>query len=121
MECPATMNIIDTPHAPPAPEDSMAQQKERRQLRRFLDALRATWLIPLAATIALCLLSAAILVTLRASFPPTRIFLSHFHFTFPSAESGRYPNNTPFSINEILDPAILAVVYEQLDLGKYDV
>ena len=47
--------------------------------------------------------------------------LSQFHFTFPSAKSGRYPNNSPFSINEILDPAILDVVYDQLDLGKYEV
>ena len=75
----------------------------------------------MAATIVLVVVVIAALVALRASFPPTRVYLSQFHFTFPSAKSGRYPNNNPFTINEILDPAILGVVYDQLDLGKYEV
>src|SRR5262249_38045827 len=91
------------------------------QMRRILDALGATWRIPLAVTIALVIVAVAALVMLRASFPPTRVYTSQFQFTFPSAESGRYPNNTPFSINEILDPATLSVVYDQLELGTYDI
>ena len=115
------MNIIDKPHASPESEAVAAQEKEKLQLRRITRALGATWRIPLVATIVLVVLAIAALVALRASFPPTRVYLSQFHFTFPSAESGRYPNNTPFTINEILDPAILDVVYDQLELGKYDV
>src|SRR6516165_10417408 len=113
------MNILDKPHPPPVSEEKMLEEKERLQLRRILAALRATWRLPLIATIVFLILSAAILVALRAYFPPTRTFISQFHFTFPSAESGRYPNDTQFSINEILDPAILSVVYDQLELGKY--
>jgi hypothetical protein len=115
------MNIIDKPHASPEAEAVAAQEKEKLQLRRIARALGATWRIPLVTTIVLVVLAIVALVALRASFPPTRVYLSQFHFTFPSAESGRYPNNTSFTINEILDPAILDVVYEQLELGKYDV
>ena len=115
------MNIIDKPHASPESEAVAAQEKEKLQLRRITRALGATWRIPLAATIVLVVLAIAALVALRAIFPPTRVYLSQFHFTFPSAESGRYPNNNAFNINEILDPAILDVVYDQLGLGKYDV
>jgi hypothetical protein len=114
------MNIHETSPAPVS-ADNLMQQKESLQLRQILRALRATWRIPLVASICLLLLAVAILVALRAAFPPTKIFISQFHFTFPSAEAGRYPNNTPFSINEILDPAILGVVYDQLKLGDYDV
>jgi hypothetical protein len=115
------MNIRDTSSASPLSADNLVQQKESLQLRQILQALRATWRIPLVVSICLLLLAVAILVALRAAFPPTRIFISQFHFTFPSAEAGRYPNSTPFSINEILDPAILSVVYDQLKLGDYDV
>lgn len=115
------MNILDTPHAPPEAERIAAQEKEKLQLRNIAGALLATWRIPLFATLVLLVLAVTLLVALRAILPPTRAFVSQLQFTFPSAESGRYPNNAPFSINELLDPAILEVVYDQLDLGKYDV
>jgi hypothetical protein len=115
------MNILDTPHAPPESERIAAQEKEKLQLRRIAGALLATWRIPLFATLVLLVLTVTLLVALRATLPPTRAFISQLHFTFPSVETGRYPNNTPFSINELIDPAILEVVYDQLDLGKYDV
>jgi len=111
-----TMNILDTP-----PERVASQEKEKLQLRQVIGALKATWRIPLVATIVLLLLAITILIATRAQFPPTRTFISQIQFTFPSAESGRYPNNTLFSINELLDPAILGVVYDQLDLGKYNI
>src|SRR5262245_8307355 len=110
------MNILDTP-----PERVASQEKEKLQLRQVIGALKATWRIPLVATIVLLLLAITILIATRAQFPPTRTFISQIQFTFPSAESGRYPNNTLFSINELLDPAILGVVYDQLDLGKYNI
>jgi hypothetical protein len=110
------MNILDTP-----PERVASQEKEKLQLRQIVAALRATWRIPLIATIILIVLAITILIAARALVSPTRTFISQIQFTFPSAESGRYPNNTLFSINELLDPAILGVVYDQLDLGKYNI
>jgi hypothetical protein len=115
------MNILDTPHPRPDPEHIAVEEREKLQFRRITNALRATWRMPLIATIILLVLTVAILIVLRTTFPPTRAFLSQFHFTFPTAESGRYPNDIPFSINEILDPAILDVVYDQLELDKYGV
>lgn len=111
-----TMNIIDTP-----PEHITPQETEKLQLRKIVAALRATWRMPLVATIILIVATITVLIAARAVLPPTRTFISQIQFTFPSAESGRYPNNTLFSINELLDPAILGVVYDQLDLGKYNI
>jgi hypothetical protein len=117
----SAMNILDTPHALPESGRIAAQEKEQLQLRRITSALRATWRIPLIASIILLVLTISLLIALRTILPPTKTFISQFHFTFPAAESGRYPNNIPFSINEILDPAILDVVYDQLELDKYGV
>jgi hypothetical protein len=110
------MNILD----PLQPEHVAAKQKEQLQIRRIPNALRATWRMPLIATVILLVLTVAILLVLRTMFPPARIFLSQFHFTFP-AVGNRYPNDVPFSINEILDPVILDAVYDQLELDKYGI
>jgi hypothetical protein len=115
------MSILHPPHPHPQPEHIAAEQKEKLQIRRITNALRATWRMPLITSIILLVLTVAILLLLRIMFPPTRIFLSQFHFTFPAVGSGRYPNDVPFSINEILDPAILDGVYDQLELDKYGV
>jgi hypothetical protein len=114
------MNVLDAPHAPRSPAHR-EPDKEKLQLYCFMRALRATWRIPLLATIILLIVTIALLVSVRAAFPPTRAYISHLQFIFPSAESGRYPNNAPFSINELLDPVILGIVYDQLELGKYEV
>ena len=112
---------VDTPHTSPTSQGFAAQEREKQQLRRIISALQGTWRIPLIASIIFLVLAIGVLVSVRANFPPTKVFISQFHFTFPTSESGRYPNNTPFSINEILDPPILDVVYDQLDLSKYEV
>lgn len=115
------MNIPHSPIAQPDPEYITAREKEKVQLWRIIRALHATWRIPLIASAVFLVLTIAVLLSLRIIFPPTRTFISQFHFTFPSVESGRYPNDTPFSINEIIDPAILDAVYEQLELDRYAV
>jgi hypothetical protein len=113
------MNISDAPYTDPDRQRIAVREKEKLQFRRIVRALRATWRIPLIASTVLLILSIAVLLSLRTIFPPTRTFISQFHFTFPAAESGRYPNDIPFSINEILDPAIIDTVYEQLELDRY--
>src|SRR5262249_39061629 len=110
------MNILDTP-----PERVASQEKEKLQLRQIMAVLGATWRIPLVATIILLVVAITMLIAARALFPPTKAFISQIQFSFPSAESGRYPNSTLFSINELVDPAILGVVYDQLDLGGYNI
>jgi len=114
------MNIPHESNVHPDPA-YIAAKEEKLQLRHIIRALRATWRIPLIASAVLLILTIALLLALRTVFPPTRTFISQFHFTFPSAESGRYPNDTSFSINEILDPAVLDAVYEQLELDRYGI
>jgi hypothetical protein len=96
-----------------------ASSYDRRAVRRFIRALRAKWRIPLIATCVLLVLTASALAIFRLMLPVTTVFISQFHFTFPGAELGRFPNGTQFTINEIIDPAILDVAYDQLEIGKY--
>src|SRR5262249_10595218 len=115
------MDVLDTPHAPPESRHLGEPDKEKLQLHRVVRALRATWRIPLLATIIVLIVTIAVLVSLLAVFPPTRAYISHLQFTFPSPVSCPFPHNSLSAINELLDPVILGIVYDQLELGKYDV
>lgn len=114
------MSTADLPDAK-VPPGLASAEAETWQLRRILAALRSTWRIPFWAAMMMLILSFAVLGVLHAVLPRTTTFISQFHFTFPTAEAGRYPNGALFSINEILDPAILDVVYEQLEIEKYGI
>jgi hypothetical protein len=109
-----------------APSDAEAQdigfeESGNNAMSRVSAALLATWRIPLFATLVLLVLTALGLIVARSILPKTTTYISQFHFTFPSAETGRYPNGTLFSINELLDPAILDRTYRQLGLDKYGI
>ena len=114
------MTVPKPPH-----DDSKAESFEERQKRRFLrvaNALRATWRIPVITAIVLAVLFVAAFMILRFAVPSTTTtFISRLQFTFPGAEAGRYPNDTRFTINEILDPAILDQVYNDLELNRFGV
>src|SRR2546425_149878 len=113
------MLTVDRSNVPGEPDLVAQEKREGWALHRIINALRATWRIPLIATAVLFIVIVAGLAVLRVVLPSTTTFVSQLHFTFPSAEAGRYPNGVPFSINEILDPAVLDVVYNQLELDKY--
>jgi hypothetical protein len=112
------MSTADMPDAR-AVRAASVTQTETANLHRFLAALRGTWRIPCLAAAFALILGVAALGVLRALLPATTTFIAQFHFTFPSAEAGRYPNGVAFSINELLDPAILAAVYRELDVAQY--
>ena len=114
------MRITDLPDTKSAPSFA-SEEHERWELRRLVAAIRATWRLPALAAALLLIVGFAGVGVLRAVLPASTTFISQFHFTFPTAETGRYPNGVPFSINEILDPAILDVVYEQLEIAKYGI
>jgi hypothetical protein len=109
----------------PPLDDSKAESFEERRKRRFLrvaNALRATWRIPVITAIVLAVLFVAAFMILRFAVPSTTTtFISRIQFTFPGAEAGRYPNDTRFTINEILDSAILDQVYNDLELNRFGV
>ena len=112
------MRMTDLPD-PKAPPSLATEEQEKWEFRRLIAAIRRTWRLPSLAAALLLILGFAGLGVLRAVLPASTTFISQFHFTFPTAETGRYPNGVSFSINEILDPAILDVVYEQLEIEKY--
>jgi hypothetical protein len=114
------MRMTDLPDTK-APPSLASEEQEKRELRRLIAAIRGTWRIPSLAATLLLILGFAGLGVLRAVLPASTTFILQFHFTFPTAETGRYPNGVPFSINAILDPAILDVVYEQLEIEKYGI
>jgi hypothetical protein len=109
----------------PPHDDSKAESFEERQKWRFLrvaNALRATWRIPVITAIVLAGLMVAAFMILRFTLPSTTTtFISRFQFTFPGVEAGHYPNGARFTINEILDPAILDQVYNDLELNRFGV
>ena len=114
------MRMTELPDAK-GPPSLASEEQEKWELRRLIAAMRGTWRIPSLAAALLLILGFAGLGVLRAVLPASTTFISQFHFTFPTAETGRYPNGVPFSINAILDPAILDVVYEQLEIEKYGI
>jgi hypothetical protein len=126
------MTVPEPPH-----DDANAgsfEEREQRRLRRVANALRATWRLPVIAAIIIALLIVPAFVMLRFAFPSTTTtFISRVQFTFPNADIGRrvgnllidvstfdlrYPNDARFTINELLDPAILDQVYNELDLNR---
>src|SRR5262249_54191016 len=108
---------------PPRDDGKAKVLKERQQLpQRIANALRATWRFPLIEAIVLGILIVAALVILRYTRPvTTTTFISRFQFTFPNVDRGRYPDGRRFTINEIVEPAILDQVYNQLQLNQFGI
>jgi hypothetical protein len=112
------MSVPELPHDDAKAESFMERQKQR--FHRIANALRATWQFPVITAIVLTVLIVATFMILRLVVPSaTTTFISRFQFTFPYVETGRYPNAVRFTINEILDPAILDQVYNELGLNRF--
>ena len=109
---------MDNPEIPGA-EVEETSFDDRTSISRFFAALRTRWRVPLVATFVLLVFTAGALSIVRLMLPVTTAFISQFHFTFPGVELGRFPNGTQFTINEIIDPAILDVAYDQAGMAKY--
>jgi hypothetical protein len=127
------MSVPEPPHDN-AKAESFEEQEQRRLLR-VANALRATWRLPVIAAIVIAVLIVPAFVILRVVFSSTTTtFLSRVQFTFgPNSDIARrvgnalidvstfdirYPNDARFTINELLDPAILDQVYNELDLNR---
>lgn len=100
-------------------DDSRQDRRKGIGAAAVIAAVSATWRIPVITTLLLLVLCAAGLTVTRAFLPRTTTFVSQFHFTFPTVEAGRYPNGMPFSLNELIDPDVLNLVYAQMDLDKF--
>ena len=51
--------------------------------------------------------------------PVTHLDYQNLSITFRGAQKGEYPNGLPFSIEEMLDPAVLQVVFERHNLSQW--
>jgi hypothetical protein len=51
--------------------------------------------------------------------PVTRVSSIQLSFNFPGVQDGKYPNDLPFSPEELLDPVVLRVVYDRHQLGQW--
>jgi hypothetical protein len=109
----------------PPIDDTKAGSLDHSQKRRLdlvANALRVTWRMPIITAIVLAVLIVAAFMVLRFVWPlTTTTFISRFQFTFPGAQTGRYSNGLDFTINEIIDSAILDEVYNELELNRYGV
>ncbi len=57
----------------------------------------------------------------RAAIPVTQTFRSAVQFVFTGYEKSKYPNGSPFSINDLLAPSILQQVYQQNRIGSFGI
>jgi hypothetical protein len=114
------------------------EERDQRRLRRVANALLATWRLPVIAAIVVAVLIVPAFIILRfVSSSTTTTFLSRVQFTFGSNSDVarrvgnalinvstfdiRYPNDARFTINELIDPAILDQVYNELDLNRFGI
>lgn len=51
--------------------------------------------------------------------PVTHLSYQEISITFRGAQKGEYPNGLPFSIEELLDPAVLRIVYDRQNLSQW--
>jgi hypothetical protein len=84
-------------------------------------AFNRTWRIPAAIGIGTLIAFLSVLFLLRSSVPATTTYLARFEFKFPGVESGKFPNGDTFSLNEIIEPAIISPVYERFKLDQYGI
>jgi hypothetical protein len=93
---------------------------------QILRAMRSSWKVGVAVAVTSMLVVLGALFVLLSAIPTTTTYVSRFQFTFPqvySPQSGErlYPNRRPFSINSVIDPVVLASVYDQLKLEEYGI
>jgi hypothetical protein len=69
-----------------------------------------------AVAVVLFLVAAAVVAV---TAPRERLGILPFHLAFTGADSGRYPNGTPFDTAEILSPLVVASVFASNDLDRY--
>jgi len=51
--------------------------------------------------------------------PVTHLASQDLSITFRGAQKGEYPNGLPFSIEELLDPVVLRIVYDRQNLSQW--
>lgn len=101
-------------------EDSPPTQENNR-LQDLSAAIWATRAVPLIAGIVGIICIIGLISFLRLTIPATTTYSARIQFTFPEAAQGKYPNDSPFSINEVIDPNVLSSIYADHNLAQYGI
>jgi hypothetical protein len=94
---------------------------ESSSLQRWWLAASATWRFAAIVSLIFLLLAGSILFFLSRSIPASTTYFARFELKFPGIATGRLPNGDPFSLNEIIEPAILGEVYDRFKLEQFGV
>jgi hypothetical protein len=94
---------------------------ETNAIQRIFSSLSATWRIAGAIGLGSLIVLLSVLFFLRSTVPAITTYLARLEFKFPGVESGRYPNGEPFSLNEIIEPAVISPIYEKFKLDQFKV
>jgi len=84
--------------------------------------LRAVWSfrhLMLVTALAAFFGLAALLAVTKLAIPTTQVHQVALRFVFPGAAKGIYPNEQPFSPNDLLSPVVLERVYKKNRVEKY--
>ena len=87
-------------------------------LGELFSAIWRTRTLVLGAVVISALILAGLLAVLRAAIPTQQIFKQAITFTFQGIEKKKYPNDSKFSLADIIAPFVLNEVYKQNNLSK---
>ena len=94
---------------------------DRDIIDRILAIAAATWMLPAIIAIVVTVFGAGVIALVRLATPTTTTYLARIQFTFPEVTRGQLPNLSPFSLNELIDPSILNILYKDFDIGNLNI
>ena len=94
------------------------QERENVNLREFLSDVWAMRKAVLYAVTIVTVIYMGFFVSKLFFYPPTFTHSLIIDFKFNGAEKGQYPNQSPFSISDLIAPKLLAEVYALNGLSK---
>ncbi len=103
-----------------ASTDNMVRDNEIDLRRLFLIIWRTRYFV-LSTVILSGLLLAGLLALTRAAIPSQQVFHQAISFTFQGLVNGKYPNNTDFSIGDVIAPTVLQEVFKTNKLSQHGV
>lgn len=61
----------------------------------------------------------AVEVVKNISAPVVQSYSTRINLVFKGVQDGKYPNGSPFSVNDIISPVVLSTVYDKDDMSRY--
>lgn len=102
-------------------EGSSTQINEPTVHQRLYHAAKAAWKLAAIVAVFFLIVLSTVLFLLRSAVPATTTYFARFEFKFPGVESGRFPSGDVFSLNEIIEPAVVGPIYDRFKLDSYKI